>query len=153
MIFFRIFNQLQKQNFPWFFGPSGKNRNDKVWNKVDIDPSISVNLSYQYLTDWRAPRRNMAEMQPSPMEHHARSWKPLPNGFLKCNLDAAIFNELNSFRVGVCVRGEQDNFIKAKTTLFKRYPNINRSLKLDLTLCYSMDHAVRFQWCYVWKWL
>lgn len=42
-------------------------------------------------------------------------WHPPPNGAFKCNLDAAIFNDLHSFGTRLCIRGADDNLLYAQT--------------------------------------
>ncbi|MCI89705.1 putative ribonuclease H protein, partial [Trifolium medium] len=40
-------------------------------------------------------------------------------GKLKCNIDAAIFAELNRFGVRMCLRNDDGQFVKAKTRLME----------------------------------
>lgn len=44
---------------------------------------------------------------------------PPSNDFLKCNLDASLFKELNSFGFVLCIIGEHGNYIKEKLEIFK----------------------------------
>ncbi|KAJ1421430.1 Ribonuclease H-like superfamily [Sesbania bispinosa] len=42
---------------------------------------------------------------------------------LKCNCDTAMFKELNSFGIGLCIRDEKGKFIRAKTLLHQGIPS------------------------------
>jgi ribonuclease HI len=46
----------------------------------------------------------------------AVTWTPPVQGMLKCNVDAVIFREQNFFGVGMCLRDDKGNFIRAQTT-------------------------------------
>jgi hypothetical protein len=41
---------------------------------------------------------------------------------MKCNVDAAIFHEMNRFDIGVCIRNNRGQFIKAKRIWFECTP-------------------------------
>lgn len=39
-------------------------------------------------------------------------------GYIKCNIDAAIFQDIHAFGIGICIRGGQGNLIQAENRLF-----------------------------------
>ncbi|KAH1220152.1 hypothetical protein GmHk_12G033889 [Glycine max] len=45
-------------------------------------------------------------------------WKKTDQGFIKCNLDAAIFKEEKYFGIGKCLHDNNGLFIKARTCFF-----------------------------------
>ncbi|XP_073035374.1 uncharacterized protein [Primulina eburnea] len=49
----------------------------------------------------------------------ASSWIPPPIGTVKCNIDAAFFEDINSAGVSMVVRDVEGRFITARTTLIK----------------------------------
>jgi len=50
-------------------------------------------------------------------------WQPPVKGYLKCNLDAALFGDQQCFGIGICIRNAQGQFIKVLTKWFKCYPS------------------------------
>ncbi|KAH1069287.1 hypothetical protein GYH30_006765 [Glycine max] len=51
-----------------------------------------------------------------------RSKKKFYRGKNKCNVDAALCNHQQCFGVGMCIREEHGQFIKAKTVLHRGIP-------------------------------
>lgn len=49
---------------------------------------------------------------------HQNVWSPPPNGYIKCNLDAAIFKDTQSFGIGIYLHGRHNNFLKAASSFF-----------------------------------
>lgn len=43
------------------------------------------------------------------------TWNPPQQGFIKCNLDVAFFEDTKTFGLGMCLRDSEGNFIKAMT--------------------------------------
>ncbi|MCH79659.1 hypothetical protein A2U01_0000412 [Trifolium medium] len=70
---------------------------------------------------WKRLRASAAALAVQATEHVNR-WQPPPRGKLKCNIDAAIFAELNMFGVGMCLRNDTGQFVKAKTRLMEGTP-------------------------------
>ena len=50
-------------------------------------------------------------------------WKKPQAQFFKFNVDATLFKDQNRFGVGICLRGDEENFIKAKTFFNNGIPN------------------------------
>ncbi|MCH81967.1 hypothetical protein A2U01_0002761 [Trifolium medium] len=49
-------------------------------------------------------------------------WQLPMTGTIKCNIDAALFNDQHNFGVGMFIRNYQEKFVKAKTMWFLRTP-------------------------------
>ncbi|AES64716.1 hypothetical protein MTR_2g028970 [Medicago truncatula] len=43
-------------------------------------------------------------------------------GEVKCNVDTTIFKEQGCYGIGMCLRGDRGEFIRAKTTWYKGIP-------------------------------
>lgn len=52
------------------------------------------------------------------------SWVPPPQGHIKCNIDATLFKDINSFGIGLCFRNHYGDFIVAKKALFAGTPKV-----------------------------
>ncbi|KAH1093266.1 hypothetical protein GYH30_039148 [Glycine max] len=98
-----------------------KNKNDKVWNGHDATPSISVDLSNQYLAEWQSVRQVSNGQLPLTSIIQEQQWQKPAISFLKCNLDVAIFASDNS-GICLCIRDDQATFIKEKTSTFGGVP-------------------------------
>ena len=61
-------------------------------------------------------------MQEQQQEQHAAQWQPPEFNFVKCNVDAALFEEQRSFGIGMCIRNSSGEFIKAATTWHEGSP-------------------------------
>lgn len=69
-------------------------------------------------------------------EHHHQimlsSWsKPAP-GYIKINIDAASFKDINKYDVSVCIRDDQSNFISAKSLHYEGTPEPREAEAIDL---------------------
>ncbi|PNX97978.1 60S ribosomal protein l23 [Trifolium pratense] len=49
-------------------------------------------------------------------------WRKPGTGEVKCKIDAAIFKDYGCYGVGICLRGDNGEFIAAKTTWFYGLP-------------------------------
>lgn len=58
--------------------------------------------------------------------HHqpaSLTWHKPNEGYIKCNIDATLFKENNTFGVGICLRGHQGDYICPRTFHSKGVPN------------------------------
>ncbi|XP_024636060.1 uncharacterized protein [Medicago truncatula] len=98
-----------------------RRRNDKVWDGQLQPSNIAVQLARELLFQWQAARNSATtQVQQSPQDTIA--WQPPAAGFLKCNVDAAIFSEQNRFGTGMCVRDQRGRFLKAATNWYEGCP-------------------------------
>ncbi|WJX44042.1 hypothetical protein P8452_31070 [Trifolium repens] len=98
-----------------------KRRNEQIWEVEEKQPSVSINQTRELFFQWQHVRAG-ANAQGVHVTESANIWQPPPRGKLKCNIDAAIFAELNRFGVGMCLRNDHGQFVKAKTRLMEGTP-------------------------------
>ncbi|KAJ1408181.1 Ribonuclease H-like superfamily [Sesbania bispinosa] len=91
-----------------------KRRNEKVWDGVQRTAREIVNRSQEAIHDWVAVKKSRDTAIDLVVTSNSTCWYPPQNGKVKCNVDAALFQDNNSYGVGLCVRDEKGNFIKAK---------------------------------------
>jgi hypothetical protein len=48
-------------------------------------------------------------------QQHIAVWQPPDDDFVKCNVDAAMFEEQRCFGIGMCIRDNRGHFLKAAT--------------------------------------
>lgn len=80
-----------------------KNRNEKVWNNLDISPATSISLSDQFYSEWSHARRKSNNIPSLPAQQVHGTWEPPPLGYITCNV--AIFQDINAFGADLCIRG------------------------------------------------
>lgn len=96
-----------------------KSRNTKLWDNVETHPAVAFSTSMQYFSEWKHAELS-SQAHTSPLystsgNNTTITWIPPQQNHLKCNLDASIFQKLNSFGIGLCLRDSNGSFIKAKT--------------------------------------
>jgi ribonuclease HI len=70
-----------------------------------------------------APADVMAAAAPAQrLQQQQTRWQPPDADYLKCNVDAAIFEEQRSFGIGMCIRDSHGNFIKASIKWYDGVP-------------------------------
>ncbi|KAJ1413802.1 SGNH hydrolase superfamily [Sesbania bispinosa] len=95
-----------------------KRKNVKVWDGVLNDTFETMCHARQVLGDW-----DRIHNKSNPSELQSMCWSPPQGDRLKCNCDASMFKELNSFGIGLCIRDEKGKFIRAKTLLHQGIPS------------------------------
>jgi hypothetical protein len=98
-----------------------KRRNEKIWEEVEKPASLSIQSARELLFQWREVRKDGTAARTASTTTIVR-WQPSEEGTVKCNVDAALFNEHQQFGAGICIRGAQGIFIKAKTIHFEGSP-------------------------------
>ncbi|XP_073129489.1 uncharacterized protein [Henckelia pumila] len=89
-----------------------KSRNEKLWNGIVNSASVTISLAYDLLQQWINVQSFSQDPQVSsyaPKE--VLSWQRPPSGYLKCNIDAAIFKEENIFGVAAVIRDLNGDFM------------------------------------------
>lgn len=101
-----------------------KMRNDKVWEDVNTSVMVAVRKACENLLEWEVARSRQREDQHAQCVHAEveTRWIKSFVGNLKCNMDAAIFNQEGRDGIGMCIRNDQESFVKAKTMTFDGIP-------------------------------
>ncbi|KAK2404967.1 hypothetical protein QL285_054266 [Trifolium repens] len=114
-----------------------KRRNQKIWEDMELQPSVSFQLARDVILQWQtaqtkkqeqnsaatiashvvtaAARRTLGDDNPATTTTTHVVWRPPGQGMYKCNVDAAIFKEQNCYGAGMCIRDDKGNFIRAQT--------------------------------------
>jgi len=91
-----------------------RRRNDKVWDG-DLKPiNIAVQLARESLFQWQEVRSRPAALVQH-QQQHIEAWQPPDEDFVKCNVDAAMFEAQRCFGIGMCIRNSRGHFLKAAT--------------------------------------
>lgn len=91
-------------------------RNLKCWENVDESAGQVLARAVDVLSYWRIARR--AVQRGASPDQVLISWQPPPHGFMKCNIDAAIFDTSNHVGMGACMHDEIGQFVTAFTDRF-----------------------------------
>lgn len=81
-------------------------------------PGVAIFSTTNTLVEWLQVRSEQQILNSS-VEAPAR-WKKSEQGFIKCNIDAAFSQSSNSMSVGVCIRNELGEFLRATAFNFKQ---------------------------------
>ncbi|KAL6564457.1 hypothetical protein OROMI_015907 [Orobanche minor] len=101
------------------------NRNDKVWNQHFSPAFILFSKAVDFLKSWQVAQlacRPISPSHPSP----ATIWSPPASGYIKLNVDGAIFSESGFAGFGLVLRGPDSVFLAARNGV----------------LCCSLDPAI-----------
>nr|KYP66650.1 hypothetical protein KK1_012953 [Cajanus cajan] len=91
-------------------------RNDKIWSNTTTPPHLAISQAMQKFEEWKYAR---AKDHPPPTQSISpSSWTRPQVGFLKGNVDAAIFKEDNKLGFGICLCDANGSLIKAKSGWF-----------------------------------
>lgn len=82
-----------------------KSRNTKLWDNVETHPAVAFSTSMQYFSEWKHAELS-SQAHTSPLystsgNNTTITWIPPQQNHLKCNLDASIFQKLNSLIWGI----------------------------------------------------
>lgn len=96
-------------------------RNDLVWNKKVSMVNKVVALSKEYLTQWKEAqsRTTTALLQPMFEGDGAQVWVKPQGNTVKITVDAAMFEDLNTYGIGLIARDSTGELIRAKTRSLK----------------------------------
>ena len=92
-------------------------RNKKLWEGKSITPAITVKLSSTQVEDWQSAmhRKELYSAGFSRTEEQDCSrWSRPQEGWVKLNVDASVFNGVDSFAVGMVLRDDKGEFIRGK---------------------------------------
>ncbi|KAJ9556757.1 hypothetical protein OSB04_011371 [Centaurea solstitialis] len=99
-------------------------RNDILWIDGPHDPSLATRRANQILTDWKASKSLSALVNDYPNQACVTTWTPPRRGFIKCNVDAAIFHSNVVAGFGAVLRNSNGEFIAAKATPINSLPSV-----------------------------
>ncbi|XP_024633515.1 uncharacterized protein [Medicago truncatula] len=92
-----------------------KSRNSKLWEATDTTPISIVTRAKDAINEWSCMQREKAPI------HHANSvhsWIKPPIGTIKCNVDAAAFNNNSIMGYGMCFRDYTGTFLLGKSDFY-----------------------------------
>ncbi|KAK2371264.1 hypothetical protein QL285_084234 [Trifolium repens] len=92
---------------------------DKVLSAVDV-----IRRARDSLNDWVNVQQQNTGTSRDGTALASHSWTKTARGTLKCNIDAACYNEQNVYCLGVCLRDEQGIFVQAFMTRLHGSPDI-----------------------------
>lgn len=72
-----------------------------------------MQLALDYLHQWEVAkhRPNRTAGVENNMQNPQLRWQKPVAGTLKCNVDAAFFEQENEYGIGMCIRDENDTFM------------------------------------------
>jgi hypothetical protein len=92
-----------------------KNHNDWVWNRHRLRSQTIFSLSRRLANDWNDAK--VVDSQVVARVQSVPQWVKPPVGFLKCNVDAAIFSEDRKTGFAAVLRDASGNFVAAMRLL------------------------------------
>jgi hypothetical protein len=98
-----------------------KRRNEKIWENAEQLVSVSIQQARDFWAQWRQFQTVQAATTQANDDKNV-IWQPPEDGEIKCNIDAAIFKELNRHGIGMFIRNNKGEFIRAKTMWFDGTP-------------------------------
>lgn len=87
-------------------------RNEKVWNNIDRPTNINISMASDLLHQWlKAQTISHPQYNSSMVNGGDIRWERPPSGFMKCNIDAAIFKELRMTGGAAIIRDHDGEFM------------------------------------------
>jgi len=109
-----------------------RHRHDKVWDG-DLNPiNIVVQLARESLFQWQEVRTRPATKIQN-QQQQIVVWQQPDKDFVKCNVDAAMFEEQRCFGIGMCIWN-----LKGSNILAWWQPPSTRSRSNRITWCYFL---------------
>lgn len=88
-------------------------RNRWVWDKISITEFGVVAKVMNMLSEWRQNCLERCKYK-AMVSTSPRRWQPPQQGWMKINVDAAIFMESSCIGIGSVIRDEHGNFVRAR---------------------------------------
>ncbi|XP_075492415.1 uncharacterized protein LOC142530463 [Primulina tabacum] len=96
-----------------------KQKNSLLWNNHIDTLSRVVVRAMRFLNDWISlAKSNKGSQEAGPRNQTCR-WTPPLIGAVKCNIDAAFFEDIKSAGISMVVRDEEGRLLMARTNLIK----------------------------------
>lgn len=131
-MFFDLLDRLQPQQqtlVAMTLWSLWKSRNSKLWDASDTTPSFTVTRAKDTLNEWCYMQRAKVPV------HHAISahtWIKPPVGKIKCNVDAAAFNNNYVMGFGMCFRDFKGTLLLGKSDFYHSSATILEAESLGL---------------------
>lgn len=129
---FRICTKEQSALVGSFCWSLWDRRNKWVWDKINISVFGVKSTVFNLLTDWRKAQEKDDKIR-SNSECSSRHWLKPPQGWLKINLDAAVFQDINCIGIGCLIRDAFGSFLHV------RCQNIVGAFQPPETKTYSLE--------------
>ena len=88
-------------------------RNNWVWNRIAASVFGTTSVANSLLVSWNLAHLKQTRSTSGTMRTSIQRWQPPQPHWVKINIDAAIFTDLNSIGVGGVIRDERGQFVKA----------------------------------------
>ncbi|XP_057809101.1 uncharacterized protein LOC131023575 [Salvia miltiorrhiza] len=109
-------NEDVKTKVCMLFWQIWKERNAVVWNESNLVPSSSMVAAVVTCADWKLARSVAAHLsarqQPTAP---CLGWHAIPADSVRCNVDAAFFEQDQTMEIGIVVRDNTGSFVAGKT--------------------------------------
>ncbi|XP_057802917.1 uncharacterized protein LOC131018209 [Salvia miltiorrhiza] len=93
-----------------------RDRNGVVWRDQFPVPARSVEAAAAAWSDWKLARKLVVpSCSPAAPVARCSGWHSLPAGHIKCNVDAAFFDEENKTGLGLVIRDYEGAFVVGKS--------------------------------------
>ncbi|KAH9777775.1 RNase H domain-containing protein [Citrus sinensis] len=91
-------------------------RNDKIWNQKNGSVQQVLNSAGQLLYQWQAAKKQLyfVDAGVQQLAHGAVSWEKPEFGWVKCNVDAAVFASQGRIELGCVIRNSDGGFVAAR---------------------------------------
>lgn len=89
-------------------------RNKWVWDRVNGSVFGVKSAAMNLLSDWRAAQQVGSKCKPN-IQSACKHWSRPPQGWVKVNVDAAVFPEQNCSGMGGVIRDEYGKFLRARS--------------------------------------
>ena len=92
------------------------NRNNKAWNNTASSVCQILNSAGQFLYQWQAAKQQVFDINDDThkLVHGALCWEKPKFGWVKCNVDAAVFTPQGKIGIGCVIRNSQGGFLAAR---------------------------------------
>ncbi|MCH82554.1 BZIP-like protein [Trifolium medium] len=77
---------------------------ERAQQEIEQPAGVSIRLAREQLQQWQGARTRPAKAHQQTSNNTIERWQPPQVGEIKCNVDAAMFNGLQRFGVGICTR-------------------------------------------------
>lgn len=100
-------------------------RNQVCWQGQTPTSYAVIRRAHEQYEDWTKVRKMQQNISNNSSTVEDIKWTKPPLNMLKCNVDAACYNESNRYGIAACVRDSQGRFVKAYTRWFEGKPDIS----------------------------
>ncbi|XP_015382113.1 uncharacterized protein LOC107175236 [Citrus sinensis] len=90
--------------------------NDKIWNQKNGSVQQVLNSAGQFLYQWQATKKQLyyVDAEVHKLAHGAVSWEKPEFGWVKCNVEAAVFASQGRIGLGCVIRNSDGGFFAAR---------------------------------------